>query len=102
MFAQKTLCAFGTSFEDGVDIGVAQAPRVGGIRGHPLFINGDQTIAQPVQGLPQGGTPHLMPSALAPRGTPAVGTPALNAVSAAPGTVCNDLDLMGDGELFQE
>ena len=71
------------AIEQDVDIGVASGPYISEEDGAGCLSEGDEGIAQLVEGLAERRAPLLMEAGLATVAT-AVGTPPLNAVDAAP------------------
>src|SRR3989344_6119370 len=65
---------------------------------HMLFIQRSHPVTQPIHGGAKGAAPFLVPAAMAPDIASATRAPALNPVSAAPGSIFNNLHLMGRRE----
>src|SRR6202012_5009340 len=80
---EKCVAALARPVEDDADVSVAGGVGIGKEAGGGLLNHRHQRIAQPVERLPQGGAPFLVPAGAAARAS-AVGAPALDAVEAAP------------------
>src|SRR5271156_1590377 len=87
--------------QDDRDVGVASGPDIFEQATGRAFAQRGNGIAQPVQGGTQGGPPTLVPS-LASAIAATVGTPALDAMSATPGSVIDDFCLPPGRELGSE
>ena len=79
----------GVAIEQYFDVGVAGVPRALKIRAPARAIDVVELELQPVERLPERAAPALVP--VAPVAAAAIGTPALDAVCAAPGAVLMDL-----------
>src|SRR5271156_2421198 len=87
--------------QDDRDVGVARGPDIFEQATGRAFAQRGDGIAQPVQGSTQGCAPTLVPS-LASAVAAAVGTPALDAVSTAPGSIIDDFCFPSGRELGSE
>ena len=63
---------------------------------------GSDRVTQPVQGVAQRRAPGLIPAGVRAGVAAAITPPAIDTVSAAPGTFFNDVDLVGRRVLFQK
>ena len=81
----------GRPVEDDLDVLVAGGPRIFEQLRRMLLVEVAPFVAEPVEGGSQGPAPFLVPAGPA-RVAPAIRTPALDAVGAAPGGILEDLD----------
>lgn len=83
MFGEKLFDGEGSAIAYHIDIAIPSSPNIFEQLFPSNFIDFDQLFPQPIEGIPKGGAPFLMPFTTATAAT--VTSPALYTVSTAPG-----------------
>ncbi len=99
--AQEFFDGFRGAVEDHVNVGVASGPDIAEETAAFALCEGNDGVAQLVEGLAQGCAPELVPACAAAVAA-AIGAPALHAVGAAPGGIVHNLALVFRRELGEE
>jgi hypothetical protein len=102
VLGEETRDVLGRAVEQHADVVVARRPGILEQLAARGLERRRHAVAQPVESVAQRLAPALVPALLASRVTAAVGVPAADAVSAAPGGVLLDLDLVVRRETLQE
>src|SRR4029453_6875831 len=91
MLGQEPLYALRRAIEADVDIVVAGLPRIPQERSRAGLVAGSQGVPEPIQGLPEGGAPGLLPLRVPARVASTVTLPPIEPVGTAPRGVLDDL-----------
>ena len=101
VLVQETLHVIRRPVEDDVNVVIACRPRVFQKRARFVLVLGRDRAPQEIERRTQRGAPFLIPSGVARIAT-TITPPPLHAVLTAPGSVLDDLDLMGGRMKLQE
>src|ERR1041384_7321683 len=93
VFLQECIASFGRAIEDDINVVIERCPDIAKHRRTLMLEDNVEFRSQPIERLPQRTSPALM-TVRAATVAPAVATPALDAVRAAPRSVLDDFHFM--------